>query len=258
VWEFSVQPAFYQTSWFPRVCVAVVLGAIWVAWRLRERRIQQQFALVLAERTRVGRELHDTLLQSLVGVALQLEALSNTLASEERASSLRDDLRRMRMQVEQHVREARQSIWHLRSPRRQRRDLVAALRHAGEQAVTGSDVRFEFTATGQPHRCSTELEEQLLRIAREAIQNSLLHAGPATIRMELHYDLHSVRLTVADDGRGFDLVQLAHMEGHYGLKSMQERAELAGGRLRVVSTRGKGTEIETIVPTSTDAYDYAS
>jgi signal transduction histidine kinase/ligand-binding sensor domain-containing protein len=258
VWAFSVRPAFYQTSWFPRLCVATVFGAIWVAWRLRERRIQHQFSLILAERTRVGRELHDTLLQSLVGVALQLEALANSAGSDGRPTSLREELRRMRMQVEQHVREARQSIWALRSPERQRRDLVTALRQAGEQAVAGSGVRFEFEATGEPRRCSPDREEQLLRIAREAIHNSLRHAGPATIRVRLHYDRHSVRLTVADDGRGFDFVQIGDEDGHYGLKSMQERAELAGGHLTVVSSRGKGTEVETTIPTATDVYNHAS
>lgn len=259
VWDFSIQPTFYQTSWFPRLCVGLLLGTIWVAWRLRERRIQQQFSLVLAERTRVGRELHDTLLQSLVGVALQLEALSNSVAYNDAGGpSLREELRRMRMQVEHHVREARQSIWRLRSPRHEPRDLVTALRQAGEDAVAGSEVRFEFVATGEPYPSSPELKEQLLRIAREAIQNSIRHAGPTTIRVQLHSDRHVLRLTVADDGRGFDVSQPRDTQGHYGLKSMQERAELAGGRLSVVSRHGHGTEVETIIPRSSDVYHYAS
>lgn len=255
-WDFSITPAFYQARWFYGMCVMAVLLTLWVAWRLHLRRVQHQFSLVLAERTRVGRELHDTLLQSLVGVALQLEALSERV--DEPSVSVKEYLRRMRMQVEDYVREARQSIWDLRSSKLERRDLVAALRQAGEHATTGAPIRFEFTVTGTPYQCPPRLEEQLLRIAREAIQNGVLHAKATFIRMHLQYEDQSVRLRVADDGRGFDPLQLGDLEGHYGLKSMQERAELAGGQLTIVSNRGKGTEIETVMPISSGAYRYVS
>jgi signal transduction histidine kinase len=255
VWDFSVQPAFYQTRWFPRLCVVAVLLAVWAAWWLRVRRIQRRFSLVLAERTRVGRELHDTLLQSLVGVALQLEALSNRV---EEPDPLREQLRRMRRQVEEYVREARQSIWDLRSPTRERPDFVAALRDIGDQATSESKVRFEFTVAGGPSRGSARVEEQLLRIAREAIQNSIRHARATVIHLQLEYDRDSIRLRVVDDGRGFDFVPSGDVKEHYGLRSMQERAELAGGRLTVVSAHGKGTTVEIVVPISSNAYRYAS
>lgn len=246
-WDFSIKPAFYQTNAFYQACGLALIGLLWAAWRLRLRHIERQFALVLAERTRMGRELHDTLLQSLVGVALQIEALSKRVVDQP-PSALAEHLRRMRMQVEAYVREARDSIWVLRSPSVERRDLVTALRQVGEHATTGAAVRFEFSVSGTPQQCQPEPEEQILRIAREAIQNGVLHARASVIRLDLQYEEHAVRLRVADDGSGFDSARAGKSDGHYGLKTMQERAELAGGRLTVVSEHGRGTAVETVIP----------
>jgi signal transduction histidine kinase len=231
--------------------------------------VRKQFALLLGERVRLSREIHDTLLQSLVGVSLQLDQLGNDL--EHAPHNGRAQFTRMRKQVEEYIREARQSIWNLRSSTLQRHDLATALRQSGERAAD-SAVAFDFKVIGTPHRCAPAVEEQVLRIGQEAVANAIRHAQAQQIRMELHYDSHNVTLRVADDGRGFDPNAIdgtnghgngnGHggrgngngngngVNGHWGVMSMKERAETVGGIFRISSTMGAGTVVETVVPAS--------
>jgi signal transduction histidine kinase/ligand-binding sensor domain-containing protein len=245
--DFSIAPVFYQTRWFASVCVVALAAAIGAAWRMRLRRVRKEFALILGERARLSREIHDTLLQSLVGIALQCDAIAGDVGTSH--TTAKSQLLRMRRQVEDYIREARQSIWDLRSPTLQRLDLAEALRAAGERATADSPIQFEFTVSGAPHRCSPKVEEQLLRIGQEAVLNATRHAQASRVRMALRYEDGSVALQVSDDGRGFDpetIVDAAN--GHYGLTTMKERADALGAMLRIDSTRGAGTEIETVVP----------
>ena len=109
---FSVNPMFYQTRWFYVVCALALLLAVYASWRLHARKVHTQYALVLAERMRMSRAIHDTLLQGLAGLALQLDDLSH--AAQATPASTSDRVRRMRRRVEEYIREARQSIWDLR------------------------------------------------------------------------------------------------------------------------------------------------
>jgi signal transduction histidine kinase len=224
---------------------------VWAAWRLRITQVRSQFALLLGERVRLSREIHDTLLQSLVGVSLQLDQLGSDLEAAPTAS--RAQVTRIRKQVEEYIREARQSIWNLRSSTLQRHDLAAALRQSGERAAE-SAVAFDFTVTGTPHRCAPAVEEQVLRIGQEAVTNVLRHSGAQRIRMELKYETDAVTLRVADDGCGFDPSAVGSSKApeggtsHWGVMSMRERAETIGGIFRISSVAGAGTIVETVVP----------
>jgi hypothetical protein len=197
VLAFSVAPAFYQTWSFYGGIVLLGLAGVWWGWQLRLRHIRRQFDLVLAERTRVAREIHDTLLQSLVGVALEFDDISGQLDA---SSPLNRQVSRVREQVEHYIRETRQSIWDLRSPTLEATDLATALKDFGDAAVAGSRVQFQFTSDGQPRRLASHVEEQLLRIGQEAVNNAVRHASATLIRMELSYGRESVRLRVFDDG----------------------------------------------------------
>ena len=146
MWEFSIEPFVYQTQWFRALCVIAVIGAISTAWWLRLRQFQKQAALVTNERTRVSREIHDTLLQGLVGVALQLTAISNDSASS--AHSTKQKVTALRHLVEEYIREARTCVWNLRSPRLTQTTLAAALRESGERIIAGSSKQFEMTVSG--------------------------------------------------------------------------------------------------------------
>jgi signal transduction histidine kinase/ligand-binding sensor domain-containing protein len=252
-WDFAIRPAFYQTSWFYSLCVLATALLLWGSWRFRLRLVRRQFSLVLAERARLSREIHDTLLQSLVGVALQFDAISNSLDAS--SSAARDQLVRIRRQVEGYIREARQSIWDLRSPVLETHDLTAALREFGKQATAGQSVRFAATVSGTPRQCAAKVENQLLRIGQEAITNAVRHAEAKRIHVELRFNDRSLVLRVSDDGRGFDYEDAAHeMDNHYGLTTMKERAEELGARFNVATAAGQGTAVETVVPTGSSAW----
>jgi signal transduction histidine kinase len=226
--------------------LALAAAAVWAGWQRRLRRIRRQFSIVLAERARLSREIHDTLLQSLVGVALQFDAIASD--RESLSSSTRDQLVRMRKLVEERIRETRQSILGLRSPTLERLDLPTALCEAGHNAVGGAPTAFDFAVAGTPAPISRRVEEQLLRIGEEAVLNACRHADADGIRMTLEYASSVVTLTVADDGKGFDPAAVsANGNGHYGLVSMRERAEDVGGRLDVRSG-GAGTEVVATLP----------
>ena len=246
VLTLSVQPVFYQTTWFLIASAVAFVAALGTAWRLRLAHLRKQFSMILGERVRLSREIHDTLLQSLVGVALQCDALANDLTSL--APAAKEQFYRLRRDVEDHVREARQAIWNLRSPILDRRDLVTALRFVGQQAIGGSAIDLDVVVQGQPRPCSEQVEGQLLRIGQEAVINAVRHSSATHIRIEVDYRQDTVVMRVADDGRGFAPEHVVpDADRHYGLVSMRERAETVGGRLQILSRIGHGTTVETSV-----------
>ena len=245
-WQFVIEPAFYQTTWFYGASLAGFALLLAAAWQVRVHRIRREFKLVLAERARLSREIHDTLLQSLVGVALQFDGIATALDAS--SPALRQ-LVKIRRHVEAYIREARQSIWDLRSPVLETRDLLSALREFGKDAAAEVNARFSAVAVGTLRECPPKVENQLLRIGQEAITNAVRHSGASRIGVELRFDDHAVTLRVSDDGRGFEYREDAHDgDAHYGLTSMRERAQELGATLNVITGAGRGTVIETIVP----------
>lgn len=244
---FAIAPMFYQTTWFTTGVVIMLALSVWAVWQLRLRQIRRQFALLLGERVRLSRELHDTLLQGLVGVALQFDAIAADV--EVNAPGMRRSFVRMRKQVEEYIREARHAIFELRSQRLRRGDLMTALRTVGEHATADQGIRFEFEVDGDPRPCSSTVEGELLRIGQEAINNAVRHARPGTIRVDLSYTQADITLQVSDDGCGFDHhVAVETSADHYGLISMRERAEEIGASLVITSHPNQGTHIRASVP----------
>jgi signal transduction histidine kinase len=246
LWAFSIEPAFYETPAFYGLCAGFVGVALWGLWRFRMELVRRQFAAVLAERVRMSREIHDTLLQSLVGVMLQFDGIVRSLGPD--PSPLRDQITRIRHTVEAHIREARQSIRNLRSPRLERRGLAHGLIEFGTAAAGEAGVPFESNVVGTLDDLAPELQNQLLRIGQEAITNALRHAHGTRIRLELRFDPDSVTLRVSDDGCGFDVESEDRSGSHYGVTTMRERAAQIGAGFRIVSAAGAGTMIEAIVP----------
>lgn len=246
VWAFAIAPAFYQTRWFQLLLVAVGAAAATMVWRLRVRQVRSKYSLILVERSRMAREIHDTLLQSLLGVMLRLGEVEQTV--DESTEAARQQLARLRQQLEFYIREARQSIRDLRSPILQTRDLVTALRETGERLTAGR-VSFAYDATGPARRAPAKIEEHVLRIAQEAIANALRHATPETVTVNLTYTTDSLALRVADDGAGFDPEGLlGETDTHWGIVSMQERAAQIEARFKLLSQPGRGTAVELLVP----------
>ncbi len=250
VWNFSVAPAFYQTLWFGGLAVVAGAALIWVLYRLRLRQATARVNLLyterLAERSRIARDLHDTLLQSLAGVSLQLDGISKQAAKWPEKTP--GPISRVRDQVDACFREARGKVWDLRSPELELYGLEAALRELVERIGATTTARCEFTVTGRARTCAPDVEEELLRLAQEAANNANRHAQASEIRVALEYGGNSLTLSISDDGKGFDFEEGYGKSGHWGLKNMQERAAQIGGRCKVVTAAGQGTHIEVRVP----------
>jgi signal transduction histidine kinase/ligand-binding sensor domain-containing protein len=244
-WTFSIEPAFVQTrAFYVLIALAAVLAA-WGTWQLRLRHVRRQFALVLGERARLSREIHDTLLQNLAGVAIQCAGISNSLDAQ---SPARSHLNSVRREVENYVRDMRQAVWDLRAPVLETHDLAGALREFGAHATTGTGVAFSLAVTGKPRQLAAKVENDVLRVGQEAIRNAIRHARASHIRVELAFVGESLTLRVADDGCGVDVSHQASDERHFGLLGMRERAAQLGGRLHIASAAAGGTDVELVIP----------
>ena len=250
-WEFDVPPAFYETSWFLLACLGTLAIAGWGAWALRVRQIHTRFALVMGERSRVAREIHDTLLQSLVGLGLHLDNVSDELVQSRSSETVRGRLRSIRKQVESSVVEARQSIWNLRKPQQTWPEFCEALREVGHRVTENAPVRFTTRVHGAVSPVPGVVQEQILRIVQEAINNAVHHSEATRIRLDVYGTKRSVRVRISDDGRGFEIDQaMTHANGHWGITFMHERALQVGGQVDVMSSPAQGTTVECEVPLS--------
>jgi len=239
--SFTITPAFYQTIWFYALCVSAALAAVWAIWGVRLGLVRREFSLVLAERARVSRELHDTLLQSLVGVVLQLEPIAQTVVLDPVVA--RNQIIRVRRQVEAYVREARESIKNLRSPSLKVRSLATALEEFGREGVAHTSATFRVTVSGAAP-LPPDVEGELFRIGQEGITNAIRHARASHIELTLESTDRFVRLRVTDDGCGFHYDRGAMPDDHYGLITMKERAEELHGTLTISSAPGQGTIVD--------------
>lgn len=205
-----------------------------------------EFRAVLAERTRLARELHDTLEQALTGIALQLETAAR-LFQRTPADAARP-LELARGFLKQSQIELRRSIWDLRSRELERFDLAEALAIASRQVADGSGIRIHVDTNGRRHRLPEIVEENLLRIAQEALTNVVKHSRATSASVELQFAEDAVMLEVRDNGCGIDLERSAgHADRHFGLLGMQERAKRIGARLDLHSIPGQGTQVRVTV-----------
>jgi signal transduction histidine kinase/ligand-binding sensor domain-containing protein len=243
--DLYLRPRFYQTYWFYLLCVLLLALTAWQLYRLRVRRMALQFRAVLAERNRIAREIHDNLAQDILGISVQLELVARLMPAA--AETAKGHLDRARMLVRNSMTEARRYVWDLRSQELQKKDLPAALRDTTKRLTAESDVETVVEVAGLMRPLPVEVETNLLRIGQEAINNAVKHARANRIEVGLNFDTRNVRLSVRDNGSGFDPnEQIA--DGHFGLLGMRERAEQIGGVLSIDSAPERGTQIAVEVP----------
>ena len=246
-YAFELLPQFYETTWFRILCVLAVLAAAWAAYQVRLRQIRVRFALVLEERARLAREIHDTLAQGFVGISSQLDAVAMCMPPD--GGPARNFLDLARKMARHSLTEARRSVMDLRASALEGQDLASALRAGTEMWTAGSGVHVDLDVSGQPASLPQELEQHLLRIAQEAVTNVLKHAGASTIAVRLHAEARKLYLRIADNGHGFEQEGVFSSHGgHFGLLGMRERAERIGGEFRLDSRPGAGTQVEIMVP----------
>ena len=259
--EFSVAPAYYQTSWFRALCVGTFLALLWAAYQLRVRQLQREYNMAIdarvSERTRIARELHDTLLQSLQALLFQYQAARNLFAAgSERAMQVLDTTLD---RTEQAIAESRDAIRDIRSDNVAQNTLPELLTMAGtELAESQADhalPAFGVTVEGERRVLTPIIREETYRIGLELLRNAFRHANARRIETEIRYDDDTLRLRIRDDGKGMDLKVLqGDSRGHWGLRGVRERAERIGAKLDLWSEAGAGTEFQLTVPARI-AYD---
>ena len=238
---FELRPYFYQTKWFYLFCASVLAALAAAGHRYRLRRMKVKFSAVLAERTRIARELHDTLAQNLSGVVFQLRSGEALCATDPERS--RYHYSRAMEQARESMNEAREAVWRLR-PEYLESGIPQALNHIASQFTERSDVRIQVHVNGTPRRLKPEVEEQIIRIAQEAMTNAVKHSGASCIQVDLRFDPRNVELCVRDDGAGFDVHTAPSLTGsRFGIKGMKERAREIGAHFVLQSQPGKGTEV---------------
>ena len=245
-YSFEELPHVYQTAWFEVMCMVLLTAAGWCAYQMRLRQVRGRFALVLDERARLAREIHDTLAQGFVGISSQLDAVSMSMADG--AGAARQYLDLARRMARHSITEARRSVMDLRASALEGQDLATALESGARTWTAGSGLEVEVETGGPRSRLPEEVEQNLLRIAQEAVANAVKHAGASRLSVRLTREAQRVRLCVADDGRGFDQTgAFSASDGHFGLIGMRERAERLGGELRVESHPDAGTQVDVTV-----------
>jgi signal transduction histidine kinase/ligand-binding sensor domain-containing protein len=249
--DFVIAPAFYQTGWFYALCGLVSAAALAVLYKVRMRRvaalIRGRLEERLAERERIARELHDTLLQGMQGLIWRFQAATDRIPPSEPARQL---MEQSLDRADQLLGESRDKVKDLRPAARDIADLAQAIAAEGEQFSSMHPAEFRVSVLGAPRDLHPIVREEGFSIAREALANAFLHGHAKRIEAEIYYDKIALQVRVRDDGQGIATAVLEEggVPGHFGLIGMRERATKLGGRLDVWSKPGAGTEIDLRVP----------
>jgi signal transduction histidine kinase/ligand-binding sensor domain-containing protein len=253
---FSIAPAYYQTRWFAAMVALGSATLLWAAYQLRIRQLAHQFNRTLdarvSERTRIARDLHDTLLQSFQGALLRFQSVGTVLAT--RPEEARRRLERALDQAETAVTEARNAVQDLRASATTVNDLANGIAAIGAE-LTGDPAAgpvplIDVEVDGASRDLNPVVREEAFRIAGEALRNAVKHAEARCVIVTIHYEPRQLRLVIRDDGKGIpsDTMARQQVAGHFGLPGMRERAAIVKGRLDVRSAPEAGTDVELRVP----------
>ena len=250
---FKIEPAFWQAWWVQLSSVLCLAGITWLLYRLRLRHLARQFDMRVeertAERTRIARELHDSLLQGFQGLLLYLQAAQHMLPA--RPEEAKQALEKVLDQGDHALAEARSAVQNLRASAVVPDDLPQALASIGKElSAPGHTSEFRVLVEGKAKALDPILRDEVYRFAREALRNAFGHAQAQNVEAEVAFGELHFSLRVRDDGVGIDprVLDRGSRPGHWGLPGMRERAETLGGKMEVWSENGAGTEVELTIP----------
>ena len=248
---FKVAPAFYQTVWFKSLLAGLIAVIAWCLYALRVSFIARRYRLLVhersAERERIARDLHDTLLQGMQGILLQVESWT-------RGPSLSDAQRGSAQKIEEKMRsmliEGRDTISALRHSQDHQASFIAELLAVANEASAQSETRFSLRLASEPRDLLQDVCEEVLAITREALLNAFRHAEAEAVWVVVDYAQQALTVSICDNGMGVSerRIEERQKEGHWGIAGMRERASKLGGQLTVTSCPGKGTNIELEIP----------
>jgi signal transduction histidine kinase len=246
--SFLWEPHLYETPWFYGLCAALAAGCVWIGLRIYARQTQARYAVLLSERTRLAREMHDTVIQGCVGVSTLLEAASGFPATG--SGGMKELLDQARLHIRLTLDEARQAVWDLRHAQLEG-ELAAMLRDFVRQLSSEQPVPIRVELMGTPVHLDSGTARSMFLVAREAVRNAVTHSESRQISIRLCFDAAELRLEVVDDGRGFSPAgRDLEARGHYGILGMRERVEQLGGRFLLDSRPGGGTAVVARLPLS--------
>jgi signal transduction histidine kinase/ligand-binding sensor domain-containing protein len=251
--RIRILPPWWGAWWFRVICSAGIVLLVCLLYRNRLLQIEQRYSLRLqarvAERVRIARELHDTLLQSLYGLVLQFQTAAEITPNGTRA---REMLEEALARSDQVLIEGREKVFGLRGSALESDNLAEALSQVGESLRKGHNSTFSVAVNGVPQVLHPIVREEMYRIGREAITNAFRHADARQIEVEISYEGRVLRIRIRDDGRGIDpsFLESGARSGHWGLPGMRERAQTIGAHFAISSSPAAGTKIELEVPAS--------
>ncbi len=243
---FTLASHYYQRIWFFPLLAVLIGVAIWLAYQLRMKRLREHFQLILAERNRIARELHDTLIQGLSGITMEMQALAGRIRAPQERATLEDII----VDAGTCLRETRRSVAGLRSGGPGSSGLASAIEQAARHITEAKHIRLKLKLENKPTGLAPDIEYNLVRIAQEAVTNSVKHSGARTVEVILGFTPKALHLSVKDDGSGF--ADKNGKSGHYGLIGMKERASHIGADLDLASSVGKGTTVSVVLPAVTN------
>ena len=248
---FGIKPAFYQTTWFAVIGICLAVLALWQALVFRVRQVNRRLRARLearhAERERIARDLHDTLLQSFPGVLMKLQAGVNGLPLPEEAVE-RQFLNQTLDQAREIIVESRDQVSRLRSEEYGNlAELLAtfAPEHGGRPGMA-----LNISVEGHERKLKKEIFEEVAFIMKEALCNAYEHSGGTLLAVRLNYRHDALFLEVHDDGEGIDpaIMDAGGKPGHWGLLGMRERAKQMSAKLSIESPSGNGTRVTLCIP----------
>jgi signal transduction histidine kinase/ligand-binding sensor domain-containing protein len=248
--DFDVLPAFYQTQWFRLFCALVLIILAWGAYRLRVWQVtthaQELYEEQLKERTRIAQELHDSLIQDVMGISLQIEVTDELLPADLPAKqSLARALRLCKSALDA----GRRALSDLRSAPLSAADLVRSFSQSTDELARDTGTVVDVIVEGRERPLNALAGNDVLQIGRQAIINALQHAHARKIHVLLSYSERLLQIRVQDNGCGINEETLnLRRPGHYGIAGMKERAERLGGSISIRSRVGEGTEVNLSVP----------
>jgi two-component system sensor histidine kinase DegS len=211
--------------------------------------VKETGAAVTEERTRIACEIHDGLVQSLAGVGFKLELCQQLIRKDPKASLA--TLRESKEQLKLAIQEARQVIFNLRPLQYDKMELIPGLTNYLKSFETQYHIKTDFTVSGDEQILFPRTKIFLFRIVQEALSNVVQHAKADGVSVRLTIDLERLRVTISDNGVGFNMEQVLHNPekwDHFGVRGIVERAKLVGGEARIDSRKGRGTRIVVEVP----------